>query len=58
MDNISNLILQKRERFGASRDRSNSRNIGKSLSGATRQSTDFYLQKSVARQNAMRLIAF
>lgn len=58
MDNISNLILQKRERFGASRARSNSRNIGKSLSGATRQSTGFYLQKSVARQNAMRLIAF
>lgn len=58
MDNISNLILQKRERFGASRDRSNSRNIGKSLSEATRQSTAFYLQKSVARQNAMRLIAF
>lgn len=58
MDNISNLILQKRERFGASRARSNSRNIGKSLSGATRQPTDFYLQKSVARQNAMRLIAF
>ena len=58
MDNISNLILQKRERFGESGARSNSWNIGKSLSGATRQSTDFYLQKSVARQNAMRLIAF
>lgn len=58
MDKVCDLILQKRERFGASRARSNSRNIGKSLSGATRQSTGFYLQKSVARQNAMRLIAF
>lgn len=45
MDKVCDLILQKRERFGESGARSNSRNIGKSLSGATRQPTGFLFTK-------------